>query len=420
MINKWNYSRIDTLNYCLRRFYLRYKLHEPSLRLSAYVKGSLLHTAIEKFWDYYGTEEEVEKDKNDKKKKAKDKKHFFDRETFADYWVGQWKSIIMADLRMIKKVSEFEKSVKGFRDEQKLKRLNGEVIAWRNEGEKYMIQAIIPSICKPLFDKVIEEGKPLYSELKFDFLLNKRRFDGRIDEVRIRQENGERKIVIRDFKSGSPWLGEMKLHYDPQLTFYNMGLCSLCIKDEEFAKKLGLGGERDRLRQRLENENILIYEDFMEEFFMIEALQKIEEAKQESLKPSPRKQDFANEEDYIRAKKRRDWVSNNVPEVILKTKRNDVHFFELIDMINSGEKRIQKGEIPIAESGRKCDICDMKYVCSKKILERKVLDETGEIKDRYGQEFFSFTDPDSIELAEKKRYTPLYKQKKIIFRKRKQ
>ena len=41
----WSASRIDTANYCNMRYYLRYvdPIKPKSLRISPYVKGSLLH-----------------------------------------------------------------------------------------------------------------------------------------------------------------------------------------------------------------------------------------------------------------------------------------------------------------------------------------------------------------------------------------
>ena len=60
----WSASRIDTANYCNMKYYLRYidPIKPKSLRISPYVKGSLLHKIIEDFWDHLGTFDEVEKD----------------------------------------------------------------------------------------------------------------------------------------------------------------------------------------------------------------------------------------------------------------------------------------------------------------------------------------------------------------------
>jgi len=184
------------------------------------------------------------------------------------------------------------------------------------------------------------------------------RFKGFIDEVRIRNN----KVVIRDYKSGYPFLGNMKVNHDPQLTFYNVGLCALCFNDRNFAKKLGL---EDVSNQFLGNP-YFIYPEIDEEFFMIEALPRIKEAEKERLKGSPKKHDFANEEDFFGAVKKRDWALNNIPQVILTTKRKNEHFFEVIKMIKGVEEAVSRGDI-YPERGRKCDICDMKYECEKKL-----------------------------------------------------
>lgn len=389
MLEEWTYSRIDSANYCTARYYLRYVLKEKSLRLSAYEKGSLLHDLIEHFQVYFGTEEEIEIDKKDKKKKAKYKKKYFNREGFADYAKARWMQKIKSDERIIKKI--------------------GEGISWRDENEKWQIYNTLPKICRPLFDKLLEEGPPLKSELKFQFLFDGKIFSGRIDEIRMR----DGKVVIRDYKSGSPWIEHMKLNYDPQLTFYNVGLCSLCFKSEKFAKSLGL----EKVRKTFMGNPIFIYPEIEEEFFLIEALQRIEEADKEKSKPSPKREDFRFEEDYKELMNRRNRILTHVPEVIRSTKRTDNHFFQLLDMIEGAKREIMEGNIS-ADSGRKCDICDMKRACEKWILERKSRIDTGELKNNYGQEFFSFVDPDFVKLKEKEKFKPAYEQKKLKFRKK--
>ncbi|MBU3906938.1 MAG: PD-(D/E)XK nuclease family protein, partial [Nanoarchaeota archaeon] len=231
-MDKWSYSKINTANYCTFQFFLKYihpKKPKP-LRLSAYVKGSLLHDQIDKFWNRLGTSEETAK-KSSKKK-------YSNAEEFARYTQGKWKRIVVAD-----KHSETK-------------------IHWRFNEEKWQILNQLPKICVPLFYELSKEGPPLFSELPFDFMYENKRFIGRIDEVRVR----DGKIVVRDFKSGKPWLGEMKLKYDPQLTLYNAGLYSLISSDNIFAGKLGLKSDSFPKYQ------IPICSDFEMEFFLIESL----------------------------------------------------------------------------------------------------------------------------------------------------
>ena len=325
----WSASRIDIANYCRMRYHLKYVEHEKSARLSAYAKGSLLHGLLEHFWTRLGTEEETAKKKNNKK--------YFDAESFAKYAKGKWTSTVIG-------------SNNAKNPEKK--------IAWRFDDEPYVIKASLQKICVPLFEHVLTEGPPLFTELPFDFSLNDMRFKGFIDEVRVR--NG--KVVIRDYKSGSPYLGNMKVNHDPQLTFYNAGLCAQCFSDINFARKLGL----EDVRKQFLGNPLFIYPEIDEEFFMIEALPKIKEAENEKKKGLPKKHDFANEEDFFEAVKRRDRLLENIPQAILSTKRKDEHFFEVINMIKGVEEAVSRGDI-YPERGRKCDICDMKYACEKRL-----------------------------------------------------
>lgn len=312
----WTATRIDIANYCRMRYYLIYIEKESSMRLSAYAKGTLLHELIENFWDKLGTEEEVEKNKN--------KKKYSNEKEFAKYAQGLWMRTVIA--------SQNSKNP----------------IKWSYENEQWVIHSELSDVCTSLYPILLKEGKPIFREIGFDFLIQGKRFRGRIDDVRIR----DGKIVIRDYKSGRPWLGEMKLNNDPQLTFYNIGLCSLC-SDNEFAEKLGLIDKREQFM----GNPIYINPDFIEEFFMVEA-------------PS------------FNLKK------NRSINIIYSTTRKDEHFFELINMINGIEKTVSEGEI-YPERGRKCDYCDMKYACEKRLEKTGA----GHFEDKKGQGFFSFAIP---------------------------
>jgi hypothetical protein len=331
----WTASRIDIANYCRMRYYLRYVEKENSLRLSAYAKGTLLHDLIENFWNKLGTEEEVAK-------KASKKKYSNSQE-FAKYAKGLWSRTVIA--------SQNSKNP----------------IQWAYDNEQWVINSELSGICVPLYSILLKEGKPVFSEIGFDFLIEGKRFRGRIDDIRIR--NG--KIVIRDYKSGKPWIGEMKLNNDPQLTLYNIGLCSLCSQ-EEIAGKLGLLEERKKFM----GNPFYIYPDFVEEFFMIEA-------------PA------------FNIKK------NHSLNFLNQTTRKDEHFFELLNMIKGIERAVSEGEI-YPERGRKCDYCDMKYSCEKRLEKTRA----GHLEDRTGQGFFSFAIPAYARKEEQQGY---FKQKKIRF-----
>jgi hypothetical protein len=221
-------------------------------------------------------------------------------------------------------------------------------IKWSYDNEQWVINNELTDICVPLFSTLFTEGKPIFREISFDFLIQGKRFRGRIDDVRMRNN----KIIIRDYKSGKPWMGKMKLNNDPQLTLYNIGLCSLC-SDDKFAEQLGMLEKREQFMGR----PLYINPEFVEEFFMVEA-------------PA------------FNIKK------GHSVNILNQTTRRDEHFLELFGMINGIEKAVSEGEI-YPERGRKCDYCDMKVSCEKRLEKTG----TGNFQDKNKQEFFSFMIP---------------------------
>ncbi len=351
---RWTASRINAANYCRMRYYLRYV--DPSklkpLRLSAYVKGSLLHGLIQNFWKKLGTPEEVAStSKNFKYKK------YFNAEGFSKYAQGKWTSIIMAD----------EKS--------------SDKIDWRNKEEKWFIRATLPKICNPLFYFLKEEGPPLFAEKSINVLLNGKRYYGILDEIRKK----ENKVIVRDYKSGSPWVGEMKLKHDPQLTFYNFLVCSLAKQNKEFAGKLGL---EEKITEKFMGDPFYICPDFEMQFSMIEAL---------AIDPNSPK-------------------IKNPPKMIISTQRTDENYFELVKMIDGTEESIETGNI-YPERGRKCDSCDMSVACDKKLSEVN----SGRLADKNGQLSFSFAFPNFVKKEEpvkrnknQKRFNFRYNKEKFV------
>ena len=330
---KWTASKINAANYCIFRFWLRYfdPLKPEPLRLSAYVKGSLSHDLIENFWKRIGTPEEVASTS----KKFKDKK-YFDAESFSKYAKGKWTSIIMADEKAENKIH------------------------WKDKDEKWFIRANLPKICEPLFPFLQDEGPPLFSEFAIDVYLNGRYYHGRMDEIRKR----ENKIIIRDWKSGNPWIGEMKLKHDPQLTLYNFLFCSHANKNKEFAEKLGL---EEKITEQYMGNPLYVDPNIELQFGMIEAL---------SINlDSPK--------------------IKTIPELVRKTARTNENFFELVKMIDGSEKSVRTGNV-YAERGRKCDYCDMSVACDKK------LNEVGSeiFVDKKGQYFMDFAKPSFIKKEE--------------------
>lgn len=292
-------TQINVANYCDFRYFLRYVKGVQPLRLSAYVRGSLLHQLVENFWKRLGTEEQVEIDKK-RRVKAAEKKKYYDAESFADFATRKWMSITIAD-----------KTAK-------------EKIAWSYESEPYIIKNTMKKLCIPLFTHLHVEGPPLFSELGFQFYVGNTKFKGFIDEIRI----VDGKIVVRDYKSGRPWLGEMKLKHDPQLTLYATAVCALIKEDRDFARALGLEEKFEEFMQGQTFISPLIEE----QFFMMDAL-AVDSEKVKSM-----------------------------PEVINRTSRRDEHFFELYNMILGVKKTMETGNV-FPERGRKCDSCDLMKAC---------------------------------------------------------
>ena len=267
----------------------------------------------------------------------------------------------------------------------------------------------------------------MYSELNFEFESGGIRFYGFIDEVRLRERNEETKVVIRDYKSGSPWgIQAMKRDFDPQLTFYNAGLCAKSFYSEEFAKSLNL----EKIRHQFMGNPMHINPDFEEEFFMIEApslhrfantappkkpFPPIEKKQLEKLVMQENPFDLSHKEllsqavflqntltqyqDFLEeyGKYREElgiWRQarkklKNLPTTILSTSRTNQHFYALVQNYKSTLRAIRDGDITF-ESGKKCDSCDMKLSCME---ESKKVSKPSELKDRKGNQLFDFMAP---------------------------
>ena len=318
-------SMIADANFCLMRPYLKKVMGEKPERLSVYEKGTLLHELVENFWNFLGTEEEVSK------KRAK--KKYSNADEFAKYAKGKW-------WQRVKIAEESKKS---------------QPISWRSKEEKHIFGATIPKICFYLFPELIKRGKPLFSELTFSFVLGDIKFRGRIDEIRL--EDGKVKII--DYKSGSPWMGEIKVETDPQLTLYNLAVCCFCYSNKRMAKALGL---ENRLMSDVKDP-VYIDPEFEEQFFMIEAPYDIQKVESGLLK-------------------------REMPKIILPTHRTEKHLFDLIAMTKTIQTIFDTGLI-YPQRGS-CDYCDVKYPCLRKLETQG----RGFLADKKGNRFFSFAVPE--------------------------
>jgi hypothetical protein len=312
-----------------------------SLRLSAYVKGSLLHSLLEHFWDRLGTEEEV----MSKSSKFKDKK-YFDADGFAKYAKGKWNSIIIADER----------------------RKEGEKIHWAYDSEKWVVMNKLRDLCVPLFKYKIDEPVPesRFLEEPFSFFVGDRRFKGFVDEISFI----DNKIRIIDYKSGNPWVGEMKLKHDPQLTLYAAGLCARIRDDKNFAKQFNLEGK---------------FEDFMQGQSFISPNIDVGFCMIEALAVNPEK-------------------VRSVPNPVILSNRNDNHFLEVLKMVEGVRQRCIIGDV-YPERGKKCDNCDVKYHCDEELVNAN----KGYMVDKSGQFEFGFSMPAYIRRED---YTKKVKQPK--------
>ena len=340
-------TKINEANYCRRRYFLKNVLGDKPLNPSFYLRGRLVHDLIENFWTKLGQACEI---KRNKKGKVTSEKKYSNAEEFNEYAKGQWFFYVTREERAKRSID------------------------WRFENERWTIyNGYLPEICIPLFNKLVEEDPPPESELNFKFSIGNRSFRGRIDEVRVKDEQ----VIIRDYKTESPWIGGMKLTGNPQLTVYCVGLCALCYADEEFALRLGLEDER----QRFIGHPIYISDRIKPEFFMVETLRK-------------------NPEEV-----------HSMPELIYRTERTDRDFFEVLlflEDIEEYKRRFLTGEkktIPPTERGKKCDVCDMEKACMKRLEEELNATEHEYLKDGQGQLYFkSFVSP----------YLPKRKKKKIL------
>jgi len=364
---KWTASRIDVANYCRMRYWLKYVEHVEDSRLTAFAKGSVFHEAFEHFWTKLGSVEDlVDVRKN---KRGEINKYFYrgnkikyhDSESFGCFVMGSWNQVVVRDNILREKLES------GKLHGSEIKSAKSCLIDWTTKTEKYEAAYQLRDASTLVFDILNEEGPPIANELKFDFVLrdlyfsdNEKNkfnmwFSGRLDELRLR----DGKVVIRDYKSGKPWIDAQKIKHDPQLTFYNAGLCSVVLKNEKLADELGLT-ER---RKDYFKEGHFIDENFVMEFFMVEA-------------PIASKRIIEKNPDVD--KKR-------LPKILHETYRNDAHFFELMRMIKGTESSMVDGNV-YPERGRKCDFCNVKEACENKLedsmRENPVLDN--------GQGIFDF------------------------------
>ena len=327
---KYSFSKLDDANYCLMRYYLRWVEKASHPNPPFFFKGAFFHGLVEHFWERLGNASEV---RRNVKGRVVSEKKYTAAEEFADYVHGQWMRGIIQN-----------------RNSSDPKRR----VDWDYSGQEYVMANEAKNIARHLFNHLVEIGKPLYQEVPFDFIIGNRKFNGRIDGIRVQNS----KIKVEDYKTGQPWMGAMKVNHDPQMSIYNVGIAALCFKDGRFAESLGL---KDRRTEFVRNPTYLV-EEIENRFIMLEA---------------PAYWARVGDKKKI----------ETVP-LIHPTHRKTAHFYEVLKMLDGVEKSIKYGII-YPERGRKCDACVMKKPCAAR-LEDAVTEVSSDIR---GQVLFPFNAP---------------------------
>lgn len=413
VLGKWNATKLADANFCSMLFWLKYIKRAPQPQKPAFVKGGLLHRVVEHFWDRLGSEEEVMRDAEDKKKPADEKRKYFDAFSFGDYVHSLWmQDAIMPDnraretlliltdpaKRMEYLMEHFEKlklrhPLTEAQIQRQVNKTRDKTIDWGPKdvkdmnASKYRVTGGMRRIGRGLFPILLAEGPALFSELPIDFVLEGIRFNGKIDDIRMREVDGRQRLVIRDYKSGRPWINSSKVNYDPQLTFYNIGICAMCYPDTEnaiqFAEKLGLSS----VRKQFCGNPYWAYDDIITEYFMIEAA-----AIEASLKePPPDISDYRSKQhaqtdwirDLTRWQDRQRRLTMSTPGVIHPSKRDNQSVRDLMTMVRGTIKLVQDGHVR-PQIGEHCGYCQMQDSC---IEERKYI---GPPVDRRGNRMFTF------------------------------
>lgn len=134
--------------------------------------------------------------------------------------------------------------------DDEINKIGRDIITWRNDGERYSTAERIRQIFLNHYGRIMEEPMPLvfqkhtkkgkleYStEFGFKFIVNKRGFVGKIDEVFPN-------LSIRDYKTGRRAYLEKSAKYKFQPTFYSFGYCVLCNKDKTFREAVNVSEEQ--------------------------------------------------------------------------------------------------------------------------------------------------------------------------------
>jgi hypothetical protein len=287
---EYSASTIKTYQNCkLQHYYHKVKRPKPkAMTLLEFVRGKLLHTKIEKIYKPDGTPkyspysqkklesllsesinagilEKVAGDflrglSKDGKKIKKDEK----RKSLANYLAKEYGPKRIPISMVNKKDGKIEKTelilgepfanttAASWLEIIKKGKHYGQDIDFKEvEGKDkkalaYGMVNDIKKICLKVYETYYNSKPPILKEekIRFAFIKNNKlyRMIAILDEIRDRNEDKDKKIVIRDHKSDY-WLPEedsFTLRRDVQFTVYPAAIGFKCSKNPEFARKIGL------------------------------------------------------------------------------------------------------------------------------------------------------------------------------------
>lgn len=155
--------------------------------------------------------------------------------------------------------------------------IGGKIIRWAYEDEPWIIRSQLERICLLNYDRLVEEGPPVFSEYKFERIrIANRYFTGRMDEIR-RGRNTEEGIRIRDYKTGyvkrdkkdkERVLVDGEKDRGFQFTIYVLAYIIEARLREDFRRILGIS---DRKVKEWQENDTLISPEIELEYYMLEA-----------------------------------------------------------------------------------------------------------------------------------------------------
>lgn len=192
----------------------------------------------------------------------------------------------------------------------------GKLIEWQSREEPFILRERLWKLCHISYPTIVKYGPPLHSELSFNFEIDGKHFNGRIDQLRKINNRPH----IWDFKTGLSIPGDMMRSYDPQFTLYSLAIGVNCYKNREFARSIGITDEE---AEKFPEDPGIIARNMALEYFLLEY----------------------NE--------------------IIRVKRDNIQYNLFLDMVDSKERQINSGNISV-EIGRHCDRCLARRECDKR------------------------------------------------------